>query len=165
MHEFPSFHAERLRSGAPIRGPRRSLVPPSSGQIMQSSARRAPDQWKSETMQIAGAGPVPEFRMRFIRGRVAPARIPSLCAKRRGERNIFKSAARRLELESAASRRTRVCASEIAGRCAAPARTRRLGRKYSNLDRASDPGAFVARFIWPARSRAPGDRRDVILHK
>jgi len=23
MHEFPSFHAERLRSGAPIRGPRR----------------------------------------------------------------------------------------------------------------------------------------------
>jgi len=65
------------------------VPPPSSGQIMQSSARRAPDQWKSETMQIAGAGPVPEFGMRFIRGRVAaPARILRVRARTGGRGGV-----------------------------------------------------------------------------
>jgi len=128
-------------------------VPLSSGQIMQSSAG---PQWKSETMQIAGAGPVPEFGMRFIRGRVSPARIRAPEHEGEGERDIFKSAARRLELESAASRVGHVSAHRRSLEGARRPRARALGRKYSNLDRAP---------LSRDRARARGDRRDVILHK
>lgn len=70
------------------------------------------------------------------------------------EKNIFKSVARRLELESA-FRRTRVCASEIAtrfaersGRCAALGSRAWTRKKYENFVRKRhepDENAFVVR--------------------